>query len=875
MEKVWHKKRKEEILQIFYTSEQGLSEREARDRLKKFGFNEIVERKKVNPLLIFLGQFKNFLIIILLVASFVSFLAGRKDDAILISTILLLNALIGFFQEYKAEKAMEALKKLLVPKTKVIREGKQKTIPSRELVPGDIILLEEGDKVPADCRLIEVFNLKVDESSLTGESIPVEKHDRVLGDVAIPERKNMVFMGTVVTSGKAKAVVVDTGIHTELGMIASIVEKKEEETPLQIRLTQFGKWIGVFILIISLFVFLIGIVRKIEISQMFLTAVALAVSAVPEGLPVTITVALALGVHTMAKRNAIVRKLSAVETLGCTTVIVADKTGTMTTNEMTVRKIFIGDKKIEVTGIGFEPHGEFLFEGKPYFDENLELLLRACVLCNSASFFREGDKWKISGDPTEVALLVAAAKKGMLKEEMQKKFKTLVEIPFSSERKMMSVLASDGEKVLAYVKGAPEKVLEASTKIKKESVKVLEKEEKARIEREIRKMASEGLRVIGVAYKKVESKEFSPEKVEKDLVFLGLIGMQDPPRKEVKEAIEKCKAAGIKVVMVTGDHKETAVSVAKELGILEGLVLTGSELDKMSDEDLEKIVEKVSVYARVSPEHKFRIVRALKKVGHIVAVTGDGANDAPALKEADVGVSMGIRGTDVAREASDIVLADDNFYSIVSAVEEGRAIYDNIRKFIRFMLSVNFNEIFITSLAILAGLPLPLLPLQILWINLLTDSLPALALVFDPKDPEIMKRKPRNPKESILHGMKLFILAAGSLACLATIASFVFGFITAGVEKGRTMALTTAVLFQLLFVFNCRSEKNPVFKTKVFSNKYLVLSVLAALFLQLIIVFVPFFNTLFSTVPLTSTELLIVLLLSSSGLLLFPNIFMS
>jgi Ca2+-transporting ATPase len=425
------------------------------------------------------------------------------------------------------------------------------------------------------------------------------------------------------------------------------------------------------------------------------------------------------------------------------------------------------------------------------------------------------------------------------------------------------------------VKGAPEKVLEASTRIQKETVSMLGKEERAVLEREIRKMASEGLRVIGIAYKKVESKDLSPEKVERDLTFLGLVGMQDPPRKEVKEAVEKCKTAGIRVVMVTGDHKETAVSVARELGILEGLVLTGSELDGMNDDDLEKVVEKVSVYARVSPEHKFRIVRALKRAGHVVAVTGDGVNDAPALKEADVGVSMGVRGTDVAREASDIVLTDDNFYSIVAAVEEGRAIYDNIRKFIRFMLSVNFNEIFATSLAILANLPLPLLPLQILWINLLTDSLPALALVFDQKDPEIMKRKPRNPKESILHGMKLFILAAGSLACLATIGSFVFGFITAGELKGRTMALTTAVLFQLLFVFNCRSEKNPVFKTKIFSNKYLVLSVLAALLLQLIIVFVPFFNTLFSTVPLNSTELLIVLLLSSSGLLLFPNIFMS
>ena len=875
MEKVWHKKRKEEILQIFYTSEQGLSEREAKERLKKFGFNEIVERKEISPLIIFLRQFKNFLIIILLVAVFVSFLAGRKDDTILIFTVLLLNALIGFFQEYKAEKAMEALKRLLVPKTKVIREGKQKTIPSRELVPGDIILLEEGDKVPADCRLIEVLNLRVDESSLTGESVPVEKHDRVLGDVAIPERKNMVFMGTVVTSGKAKAVVVDTGIHTELGRIAGMLEKKEEETPLQIRLTQFGKWLGVFVLIISFFVLLIGIARKIDPSVMFLTAVALAVSAVPEGLPVTITVALALGVRTMAKRNAIVRKLSAIETLGCTTVIVSDKTGTMTSNEMTVRKIFVGDKRIEVTGVGFEPHGEFLFEGKPYSDKNLQLLLRACVLCNSASFYREGDKWKISGDPTEAALLVAAAKNGILKEEMQKKFKTLIEIPFSSERKMMSVLVSDGGENLAYVKGAPEKVLEASTRIQKETVSTLGKEERAMLEKEIRKMASEGLRVIGIAYKKVESKEFSPEKVERDLTFLGLVGMQDPPRREVKEAVEKCKAAGIRVVMVTGDHKETAVSVARELGILEGLVLTGSELDGMSNEDLEKVVEKVSVYARVSPEHKFRIVRALKKVGHVIAVTGDGVNDAPALKEAHVGVSMGMRGTDVAREASDIVLTDDNFYSIVSAVEEGRAIYDNIRKFIRFVLSVNFNEIFVTSLAILTGLPLPLLPLQILWINLLTDSLPALALVFDPKDPEIMKRKPRNPKESILHGMKLFILAAGSLACLATIGSFVFGFIRAGEIKGRTMALTTAILFQLLFVFNCRSEKSPVFKTKVFSNKYLILSVLAALVLQLMIVFIPFFNALFSTAPLSPIELLIVFLLSSTGLLLFPSIFMS
>jgi Ca2+-transporting ATPase len=873
MEK-WHTKKLEEVFKELKTSENGLNEKEAKERLKKFGKNELVTRRKISALRIFLRQFSNFLVLMLLIAGVISLLIAKITDASVIFVFLFVITTVGFVQEYRAEKAMEALKKLAAPKATVIREGKRAEIPASELVPGDIILLEEGDRVPADARLIEAMNLKVDESSLTGESIPVTKDAKFLKDVELAERRNMVFLGTIVSYGRAKAVVVSTGMQTEIGNIAKLIQIEEREiTPLQIQLNRFGKWLGAIALSLCVIAFVIGWVRGIEKFEMFLTAVALAVSAVPQGLPIVITVTLALGMHRMAKHNALVRRLVAVETLGCATVIAADKTGTMTTNEMTVRKIFCGNKMINVSGAGFEPKGEF-----SSLDEDVKLLLKIGLLCNNANLeFKEG-KWNVFGDPTEGALVVAAAKANLWKEKIEVSYPRIAEFPFSSERKMMTTIHKTSNKIFAFVKGAPETILELCSSVKENGkIRKITEEDKKKILDVLHQMTANGLRTLGFAYKEMEKEIFIPSYVEKNLIFVGLAGMIDPPRPEVRNAIELCKQAGIKVIMLTGDHKLTAIAVAKDLGLLESSeVLTGSELDKMSDEELEKRIENISVFARVSPSHKLRIVKALQKKGHVVAVTGDGVNDAPALKKADIGVAMGIKGTDVAKEASEMVLMDDNFATITKAVEEGRGIYDNIRKFVRYALSVNFSEIFFVSIAVFAGLPLPLLPLQILWINLLTDGAPSLSLSVDPKDPEIMKRKPREKKHTILHKMVLFIIAAGCLALLTEMGVFVWElFKGSTIEKARTMAFTTAIMFELFFVFNCRSEKLSVFKLSPFSNKWLVFAVIITFLLQAMVIYVPFFNSVFGTVPIGLTDWLIIILLCSSGLLLSPSIFLA
>ncbi|MEM5879469.1 MAG: HAD-IC family P-type ATPase, partial [Candidatus Aenigmatarchaeota archaeon] len=615
----WHIFEAEDVMKILESSENGLSEQEAKQRLEKFGLNEIKEKKRISPLKIFLRQFKSFLIAILLVAAIVSFFLKEFLDASAIFAILMMNAFLGFYQEYKAEKAMESLKKMMVQKVKVIREGKQTEISSKELVPGDIIILEEGEGIPADARIIEAFSLATDESALTGESTPVEKQVKPIQDLPIAERSNMIFMGTYVARGRGKAIVVATGMNTEVGKIAKEIEEAEEETPLQKKLDKFGKWLGLLVLVVCFFVFVLGYLEDLDIVDDFFTAVALAVSAVPEGLPAVVTVALALGVNRMAKRNALVRKLSAVETLGCTTVIAADKTGTMTVNEMCVKKIWCSGKIVEVSGTGFEPRGEFFSEGKnvePTKDNDLMLLIKAGLLCNNSTIeFKEG-KWHVIGDPTEAALLVLASKAGLTKQE-----KAEFEIPFSSERKLMTVVYKQGKEFVAFTKGAPEKVLQLSTYIlKKGKTERLSEKEKAKISFEMEEMAKQGFRVLALAYKRV--KKIEESKLEKGLTFLGFVGMIDPPRPEVKQAIETCKQAGIRVVMITGDHKLTALAVAKEIGLVEGEeeILTGEELEKMSEEELEEKVEKVAIYARVSPQHKSRIVKALKKKGHIVAV---------------------------------------------------------------------------------------------------------------------------------------------------------------------------------------------------------------------------------------------------------------
>ncbi len=870
----WHTLNSAEILEDLHTAENGISESEAQQRLKATGFNELKEKKKVTLLNLFLNQFKSFLVLILVAAAVISYLIGNIIDAILISIIILLNAVLGFFQEFKAERTLESLKKLSAPQAEVIRDGEERIIDARKLVPGDILVIKEGDKIPADARIIEIANLKVDESSLTGESTPIAKTDKVLQDVILPERKNMLYMGTVATYGRAKAIIVNTGMNTEIGKIATLIQTAEEETPLQVKINAFGKWLGLVIVIVAVISGAIGILENYPITDMFLTSAALAVAAVPEGLPALLTITLAIGVQTMSRQKAIVRKLSAVETLGSTTVILADKTGTMTTNEMTVKKIFIDGKEIDVSGVGFEPKGEFSIKGKlidPNEIKELVVALTSAALCNDAILSDEGGKWKTIGDPTESALVTVAKKAGLDNKELEKKYPRVSEIPFSSDRKMMSTVHKVDKGFFVYSKGAPEVILSRCNRILRNREMKLGELQKNDILSAVKEYASNGLRVLAVAYREADNIH---EHFEKDLVFVGLLGMMDPPRPEVKVAIKTCNDAGIKVMMITGDHKDTALAIARELGLVkDGKVLVGEELDKLDDTQLEKLVEEVEVYARVSPAHKSRITKILRKKGHIVAVTGDGVNDAPALKDAHIGVAMGIKGTDVAKEASEMVLADDNFATIVKAVEEGRGIYDNIRKFMRYILSANFGEIIIITLAILLRIPLPLLPIQLLWINLLTDGLPALALGFDTKDKDIMKRKPRDPKKSILNKMVPFMLAGGILFGLISLTLFFEEFNNGSLEKARTIVFTTIIVFELLFVFNCRSEKEPIWKINPFSNKLLLISVTIALLLQIAIVYLPFFNALFKTIPLNLFDWVIVALLSTTGWLVMPKVF--
>ncbi|MEM5797718.1 MAG: calcium-translocating P-type ATPase, SERCA-type [Candidatus Aenigmatarchaeota archaeon] len=872
----WHTLDSAEVLKELNTSESGISELEAQIRLKATGYNELKEKKKITPLTLFLNQFKSFLVLILVIAAVISYLIENIIDAILIGIIIIVNALFGFIQEFKAEKTLESLKKLSAPHAKVIRDGKEKLVDARELVPGDILVINEGDRIPADARIIEAFNLKVDESSLTGESIPVTKFDKILKDAPLPERRNMLYMGTVATYGRARAVVVNTGMSTEIGKIATLIQTTEQETPLQAKINSFGKWLGVIAIIIAGVAALIGVLKNYAPVDMLLTSAALAVSAVPEGLPALLTITLAIGVQTMSRNKAIVRKLSAVETLGSTTVILADKTGTMTTNEMTVKKIFVNNQEIDVGGSGFEPVGEFSIKGKtidPKKNNELVTALTISALCNNAVLTKE-NKWQIIGDPTEGALLVAAQKAGLDIKNLNKKYPRVNEIPFSSERKMMSTVHKVGKTLFVYSKGAPEVILSRCNRILRNSHESrLTEIQKQDILATVRELAGKGLRLLAVAYN--ETKEHHHENLEKNLVFVGLLGMIDPPRPEVKNAIKTCSEAGIKVIMITGDHKDTAVAIARDIGLLkDGKILTGEELDKLNDNELEKIIEDVEVYARVSPVHKSRIVRLLRKKGHIVAVTGDGVNDAPALKDAHIGVAMGIKGTDVAKEASEMVLSDDNFSTIVKAIEQGRIIYDNIRKFIRFILAVNFDEIFYITLAILLGLPLPLLPIQILMINLMTDSLPALGLGLDAKDENIMKRKPRNPKESILSRMLPFILVAGIVDAIASLALFLITLeLHDSIDKVRTIIFTNEVLFELFFVFNCRSENKSVFQINPFSNKFLTLSVIGALLLQIAIVYLPFFNIVFHTVPLNLFDWLLIIPFAATGLLVLPKLF--
>jgi len=879
----------EDALHRLQSDRRGLSEEEAKRRLQEIGPNELAERKKITPLQIFLGQFKDIFVIMLLAAILISVLAEETVDALTIFVIVVLNAVVGFIQEYRSEKAMEAMKKLTAPQARLMRDGKETIKPAREVVPGDIVHLESGDRVPADGRIIEAIDLTMDEAVLTGESTPVEKESGILKEeTPVSDRKNMVFMATHATYGRGEMVVTATGMNTEFGKIAEMVQAAEEEaTPLKRKLYVFAKKLAILVTLVSGIILLLEGVRGGPLIEAFIIAIALAVSAVPEGLPAIVTVTLALGARELTRRNAIIRKLSSVETLGSTTVICSDKTGTLTKGEMTVRKIYLNDDIIEVTGVGYEPKGEFYRNGvylNPKDEADLSLLLRIGVLCNNARLEKTGDGWRILGDPTEGALIVAAAKMGIV-EEVEKSYPRVDEVPFSSERKRMTTihLTPDGEKH-AYVKGAPEVVLDRCTRfLQGGRAKKLSEVEKEKILKANMKMAREALRVLGMAYKELPKGLNNPteESLERDLVFVGLVGMIDPPRQESIEAVRLCEKAGIKAVMITGDHEMTATAIAKEIGILkeEGLVLTGAELDKISEEELERIVGDVAVYARVSPEHKIRIVRALKAKGHIVAMTGDGVNDAPALKSSDIGVAMGITGTDVTREAADMVLADDNFATIVNAVEGGRVIYDNIRKFIRFLLACNFDEVLVIGAFAMANLPLPLTATMILWINLVTDGGPAVALSMDSPTEDVMERPPRNPREGILHGMVPFIVASFLLQSLGTAFVFCWEYILVGgmrpefVPKAQTMAFMQTAFFELIVVWNCRSEKHSMFKTKPWSNRFLVLSVIVSALLTASLCYVPPLSDMFKTVSLDIYDWALVLFIASWALLVTPEIF--
>lgn len=871
----------------------GLSSKEVRHKLEKHGPNSLTAKKKVSALKILFDQFTDFMVLVLLASTAISMFMGEITEAITIIAIVVINAILGFVQEYRTEQTMEALKGLAAPTARVIRDGKSDTIPADQIVPGDLVVLEAGDRVPADGLLVEVNSLFVDEALLTGESLPVEKSlqgGKKSGETAA--KKNTVYMGTIVTNGRAKVVVCSTGMNTEMGKIADMIQNiEDEETPLQKKLDHLGKFIVYGCLIICAIVSVTGVLRGEEIFSMLLSGISLAVAAVPEGLPAIVTIALALGVQRMLKRNALIRKLPAVETLGCASVICSDKTGTLTENKMTIRKIYAGDCMVEVKGNGYSPEGSFTIDGKEIRPEKvpaLQLALEIGALCNNSkvvksletsgnalkkikSVFSKQERWTVNGDPTEAALLVAAAKAGFTEEMLEKQYRRLDEVPFDSDRKCMSVICKNKKgEALVLTKGAPDIIINKCSKVLTASgVVELTPFMKKNILKVNDRMAGEALRVLGVAYRGMGFSSYNKKEVEQELVFAGLTGMIDPPRKEAIEAVQKCKLAGIKTVMITGDHKMTATAIAKELAIYNqgDKVLTGEELERMTETELESVAEDVSVYARVSPKHKLMIVKVLKKLGHIVAMTGDGVNDAPAVKEADIGVAMGITGTDVTKEASSMVLMDDNFATIVAAIEEGRVIYNNIRKFIRYLLSCNLGEVLTMFLGTLLGLPMPLLPIHILMVNLVTDGLPAMALGLDPADDDIMMRRPRGARENIFsNGLLNLILFRGTFIGVCTLAVFtsVINF-TGSVETARTGALVTLVATQLLHVFECKSERKSIFEIKLFNNIALVLAVLCSLAIILAVVYLPALQGIFKTVPLGLTEWALILGFSAMG----------
>ncbi|MBY0132313.1 cation-translocating P-type ATPase [Bacillus cereus] len=875
----WYSKTKDQILIDLETNEQhGLTDEIVSERLKQYGSNELATKQKRTLWQRIFAQINDVLVYVLIIAALISAFVGEWADASIIALVVVLNAVIGVVQESKAEQALEALKKMATPKAIVKRNGELKEIPSEHVVPGDIVMLDAGRYIPCDLRLIETANLKVEESALTGESVPVDKdaiyHPSMQRDEQVPlgDQKNMAFMSTLVTYGRGVGVAVETGMNSQIGKIATLLHEADDDmTPLQKSLAQVGKYLGFVAVAICIVMFLIGFLQGRDTLEMFMTAISLAVAAIPEGLPAIVSIVLAIGVQRMIKQNVIIRKLPAVEALGSVTIICSDKTGTLTQNKMTVTHFYSDNTYDRLESLNVNNDAQ-------------RLLLENMVLCNDASYNNESQ----TGDPTEIALLVAGTTFNMQKDHLEKIHERVNEVPFDSDRKMMSTVHTYDESYYSMTKGAIDKLLPRCTHIfKNGKIEILTDSDKNQILKAAGAMSQEALRVLSFAFKQYDSNDVDINHLEKSLIFIGLVGMIDPPRTEVKDSIKECKKAGIRTVMITGDHKDTAFAIAKELGIAEEIseIMIGTELDNISDTELASKINHLNVFARVSPEHKVKIVKALRAKGNIVSMTGDGVNDAPSLKQADVGVAMGITGTDVAKGAADVVLTDDNFSSIVKAVEEGRNIYRNIKKSILFLLSCNFGEIIALFLAILLGWATPLRPIHILWVNLITDTLPALSLGVDPEDPDVMKEKPRHAKESLFSGSVPFLIFNGVIIGLLTLIAFIAGakFYTGDTNlfplfperidddallHAQTMAFVVLSFSQLVHSFNLRSITKSIFSIGIFTNKYLVFSLLIGVLMQVCIISIPPLANIFGVHALTMRDWGFVLLLSIIPLIL-------
>ncbi len=871
----WHAEPIAAVADVLGTSlSSGLSPEEAAARLKDCGYNELSEKPRPSFWKRLWDQLTSFLVIILIVASVISIFIGEYVDAAAILAIVVLNAVLGVIQESRAEEALAALKRMAAPEAHVIRGGRLITIPARELVPGDLVILEAGNYVPADLRLVESVNLRIDEASLTGESTPAVKHADVVLDrgLALGDRDNSAYMGTLVTYGRGRGIVVATGMHTEIGLIADMIQSFEEEpTPLQVKLDQLGKWLGIAALAVCAIVFGVGVLRGIPVLEMFITAISLAIAAVPEGLPAVVTICLALGLQRMVRRHALLRKLPAVETLGSATTICSDKTGTLTKNEMTVVRIYSDGELITVTGEGYDPRGEFRQNGHEVDVRRpggVRDVLLGAALCNDARLETSGadatgqQTYRMVGDPTEGALVVAAAKAGLWKSDLEEQYPRVAEIPFDSDRKRMTTIHKDANGYVAYTKGAGDIIVYLCDTYEQDGqVLPMTDQARERILRIQEQMAGDALRILGVARRHLDAipPEDRMHEVERGMTFVGLLGMIDPARAEVRDAIAVARRAGLKTVMITGDHDRTAMAIARQLDLLTPgrQLVTGAELEQMPDEELAEMVNEIDVFARVSPHHKVRIVEALKSRGHIVAMTGDGVNDAPALKRADIGVAMGITGTDVSKETADMVLTDDNYASIVAAIEEGRIIYSNIRKFVYYLLSCNVGEILVVFLATIFNWGLPLTAIQLLVLNLVTDGAPALALGLEKGDPDIMDRPPRPVNEPIINRPMVIGIITQSIAiAAATLTAFLIGRMWFGGTEAhaQTMAFTTLSISELLRAYTARSERHPLISIGIWSNRFMQWAVLASLAIIMAIIYVPFLDPIFDTAFLTLRE---------------------